>query len=101
MCVYATFEDSDDLVEQLRRRMAYIGMSFGVLDEILGVEGAAGKYLSPLRVRRITAEALLKITAAVGLKPLLVVDDKWHRIGQSAMRQRPVVSGNQGSDPPR
>jgi hypothetical protein len=75
--LFATFDNTDNLVEALRKRMINVGLSFGVLDEILGTEGAAGKYLSPLRVRRITLEALLRLTSAVGLRAQLVVDETW------------------------
>jgi hypothetical protein len=69
--IFATLGTDDDLIEKLRERMVEVGCSFGQLDDILGVEGLSGKYLSPLRVRRITIEALLKLTAALGLTPPL------------------------------
>jgi hypothetical protein len=58
----ATFADDDDLVEQLRERMAYIGVSFGVVEELAGMsEGALGKYLAPVRARNLTTASALRI----------------------------------------
>jgi hypothetical protein len=59
----ATFADDDDLVEQLRKRMSYIGVSFGVVEELAGMsEGALGKYLSP-PARDAAREAIHRATA--------------------------------------
>jgi hypothetical protein len=80
--LFATFQDGDDLVEQLRMRMAYVGASFGVVDELseLG-EGACAKYLSAGRARQFTLPSLLRVCSVLGLKALLVVDpeltQKW------------------------
>jgi hypothetical protein len=85
----AAFEDSEDLVEALRERTAYIGLSYGLLDAIAGLpEGGTGKYLSPLRVRQLTMNSMLKLTNALGLKPLLVVDAELVRKVQPKWEKR-------------
>jgi hypothetical protein len=72
----ACFQDADDLVEPLRKRAASVGLSYGLLDAITGLgEGSTGKYLAPARVRHLSISSLLKITEALGLRPLLVVDE--------------------------
>jgi hypothetical protein len=71
------FEDGDALVDQLHKRAAYIGLSYGVIDELAGFpEGGTRKYLAPLRVRQLTIPSLLRLTEALGLKALLYVDPK-------------------------
>jgi hypothetical protein len=60
--------------------MAYVGASFGVVDELseLG-EGACAKYLSAGRARQFTLPSLLRVCSVLGLKALLVVDPKLTR----------------------
>jgi hypothetical protein len=71
--LFAVFADGDDPVEQIRKRMAYIGASFGVVDELSGLgEGSTTKYLSSA----LTLHSTLRITQALGLKAMLVVDPK-------------------------
>jgi hypothetical protein len=75
--LFGCFEDDDTLVEQLRQRAAYVGISYNVIEELTGLgEGAVGKYLSPLRVKKITIASLMRLAAPLGLKALLVVDDE-------------------------
>jgi hypothetical protein len=60
----------------LRKRAAYVGLSYGLIDELTALgEGSTGKYLSPARVRHLSISSLLKITAVLGLRPLLFVDE--------------------------
>jgi hypothetical protein len=81
----ATFANDDDLVEQLRKRMSYIGLSFGVVEELAGMsEGALGKYLSPLRVKRLTIASMMRLCEPLGLCALLVVDPKLVAKGDKA-----------------
>jgi hypothetical protein len=75
--LFAVFCDGDTLVEQLRKRMAAIGISYGVVEELAEMsEGGLRKYLSPARVHQLTLPSMLRITEAIGLKALLVVDPK-------------------------
>jgi hypothetical protein len=75
--LFATIDDGDALVEQLRKRAEQIGVSFAVLDELAGLaEGGSAKYLSALQVRQLTTSSLLKLTRALGLRAALFVDPK-------------------------
>jgi hypothetical protein len=70
------FRDGDELIEQLRRRAARIGASYGIIDEFSGLgEGSTTKYLSAARSRQLTLSSLLKIASVLGLKALFVIDE--------------------------
>jgi hypothetical protein len=72
----AVFQDGDDLVEQLRKRAAYIGLSYGLIDELTGLgEGGVGKYLAPVRGKQLTMTSMLRIAEVLGVKALFYVDD--------------------------
>jgi hypothetical protein len=78
--LFSTFQSSDDLVDQLRKRAAHVGLAYGALEELAGMPaGAAGKYLSPLQVRRLTIGALMRIAEPLGLCGLLYVDPELAR----------------------
>jgi hypothetical protein len=70
------FRDDDELIEQLRRRAAFVGASFGIIDEFSGLgEGSTTKYLSAARTKQLTMSSLLKISRVLGLKALLMTDE--------------------------
>jgi hypothetical protein len=63
------------LVEQLRKHAAYIGASYGLIDQMSGLgEGSTNKYLSPARVRQFTILSLSRVASVLALKAMLVVD---------------------------
>jgi hypothetical protein len=73
--LFATLENSDDVVAALRARMAYVGVSYGVVEELADMpEGAIGKYLAPLQVKRLSITSLLRISRALGVRAVLYVD---------------------------
>jgi hypothetical protein len=73
---FAVFESGDTLVEQLRKRASYVGLSYGLLEELAGMaEGAVGKYLSPARTKQLTVASLMRIASTLGLKAHLIVDE--------------------------
>jgi hypothetical protein len=75
--LFETLADSDDVVAALRARMAYVGVSYGLVEELAGMsEGSLGKYLSPLQVKRMTITSLLRICEPLGLRAMLYVDPK-------------------------
>jgi hypothetical protein len=82
--LFDVFRDGDDLVEQLRKRAAFIGASYGIIDEFseLG-EGSTTKYLSATRSKQLTMNSLLKIASALGLRALFVVDEELTRRQQA------------------
>jgi transcriptional regulator with XRE-family HTH domain len=74
--LFATLENSDEVVAALRKRMEYAGLSFSTVEQIAGLaEGAVGKYLSPLQVRSLTVASLLRITQVLGVKMTMIVDE--------------------------
>jgi hypothetical protein len=74
--LFAVFQDGDTLIEQLRKRAAAIGISYGLIEEIAGLgEGALQKYLSPLRVKKITIASMMQIGEVLGVRGVLVVDE--------------------------
>jgi hypothetical protein len=74
------FATDDDLVEQLRKRAAFVGASYGTIDALTGLgEGSTNKYLSDARVRVLTISSALRVCAAVGLRMQLVVDEALSR----------------------
>jgi hypothetical protein len=73
--VIGSFTEPDALVERLRERMAALGLSLALMDELTEMgEGSVGKYLSPLRVKQLTMLSLLKITTALALRGVLIED---------------------------
>jgi hypothetical protein len=71
----ACFHDDDTLIEQLRRRAADVGIPYSVIEDIGGLaEGAVGKYISPLRVKKLTLASLMRLAAPLGLRALLYID---------------------------
>jgi hypothetical protein len=74
------FTDADALVEVLRERIAALHVSYGVLDDLTELgEGGVAKYLAPLRVKQLTMVSLLKLTTALGLRGVLVIDPELAR----------------------
>ena len=90
--MFATFECGDDLVEALRRRAAYVGLSYGMLEHLSGMsDGACSKYLGPRQAKRLTTASLTRLAAALGLKVALVVDDELTRKMKRHWGQRDVA----------
>jgi hypothetical protein len=78
--LFSTFRDDDTLVEQLRCRAEYVGLSYGAMDQITQLgEGSSGKYLAPARARNLSTASALRICEALGLKAVLVVDEELTR----------------------
>jgi transcriptional regulator with XRE-family HTH domain len=74
--VVGSFTDYDSLIEQLRARISAVGLSYATLEDLVGMcDGTLGKYLSDVRVRRLSIESFLKISEAVGVRGVLVTDD--------------------------
>jgi hypothetical protein len=97
----SVFQDGDDLVEQLRKRAAYIGASYGIIDDLTGIgEGSTGKYLAAARVRALTVSSLLKIATALGLTPMLVVDEALTRKMQRQWSKRDAAKVHSRRLPP-
>jgi hypothetical protein len=70
------FSDYDGLVEALRARVADVGLSYRILEELAGMpEGGVAKYLADVRVRRLSIESLLQITEAIGVRAIFVTDE--------------------------
>ncbi len=71
------FSDYDQLIELLRDRIAELGLSFRIVEELaqMGVVSVA-KYLSDLRIKRLTVESLMRLASVIGVRPVLVVDEK-------------------------
>ncbi len=87
--VVGAFSDYDGLIAALRDRIDALNLSHRVLEEIAGFpEGAAGKYLSDLRVKHLSITSLLRITEAVGIRGLFVVDEKLLRQKQRFYESR-------------
>jgi transcriptional regulator with XRE-family HTH domain len=75
--VVGEFSDYDGMVERLRERAASVGLSYRMIEELTGMgEGAVGKYLADLRVKKFSIESLLRINRVLGIKAVLVVDPK-------------------------
>ena len=75
--LFATFECGDDLIEQLRRRATYIGLSYGMIEDLAGMaEGAITKYLSAVRTKQLTMSSMLRIAEVLGLRAQFIVDPK-------------------------
>jgi hypothetical protein len=89
--LFAVFQDGDDLVAALRRRMEYIGASFGLVEHLADPpmpEGSLAKYLSALRVKGLTVASLLRIGHVLGLRAALVVDENLTRKMQGQWTKR-------------
>jgi hypothetical protein len=87
----AVFQNDDDLVAALRRRMEYIGASYGLVEHLADppmAEGALAKYLSPLRVKGLTVASLLRIGHVLGLRAALIVDESLTRKMQGQRTKR-------------
>jgi hypothetical protein len=75
--LFSVFRTDDDLVTAMRRRAAYIGASYGLIDQLTEMgEGSTGKYLSPARARQLTINSAMRICEALGLRLAVVVDEK-------------------------
>ena len=88
------FADYDQLISAIRDRLDVLNISQRILEEIAEIpDGAARKYLSPTRVKRLTIESLLKITSAVGIRvrPVLVADEKLLRKMKPLLRADAVA----------
>jgi hypothetical protein len=87
--LFDVFRDGDGLIQSLRRRIEYMGTSFGVVDELseLG-EGACSKYLTALQAKAITVNSLLRLTSALGLRVELHVDEALTRKMQPLWTKR-------------
>jgi hypothetical protein len=73
--IAGTFDTYDLLIERLRERAAAIDLSYRVIEEIAGIgEGNLGKYLGSLRSKHLSAESLVRIASALGVKGVLYVD---------------------------
>jgi hypothetical protein len=71
------FSDYDSLVEQLRERIGAVGISYRILEEIGGFcEGAVAKYLADARVKNLSIGSLLQIAEAIGVRGILVTDER-------------------------
>jgi hypothetical protein len=69
------FATEDELVAALRARAENIGLSFGVLSELVGLgDNNVAKYLSPTRTRSLTVSTMLRIASALGLETALVIN---------------------------
>jgi transcriptional regulator with XRE-family HTH domain len=102
------FSDYDQLISALRDRIGALGLSYRVLEEIAGLcEGAAGKYLSDVRVKNLSVGSLIQIAEALGVRGVLISDErllqkyrpmyerrdegKAHRAASAAKRLGPVT----------
>jgi hypothetical protein len=75
--IVGEFTNRDDLIEHLRQRAEALGLSNVTLDALGQFpEGYAGKILAPTRMKTLTVGSLLKLTSALGVKGVLVIDDK-------------------------
>jgi hypothetical protein len=73
----AVCQDGDDLVEQLRKRAAYIGVSYGLLDELTGLgEGGRRKVPRTGSHEATHMASMLRIAEALGVRALFYVDPK-------------------------
>jgi hypothetical protein len=87
--VIGTFADCDDLIEQLRQRATELGLSNATLDELCNFgEGYAGKILAPTRMKQLTVCSMLKLTSALGVKGVLVIDEEQVRRMQGRWESR-------------
>jgi transcriptional regulator with XRE-family HTH domain len=87
--VIGSFVDYDSLIAQLRARISAVGLSYAALEEITGMaEGAAGKYLADARVKHLSVDSLLKISEAVGIRMLVVTDERLLRKYRPLYEQR-------------
>jgi hypothetical protein len=60
----------------LRKRAAALGVPYRVLDELTGLgEGGTAKYLADLHLKHLSIRSLLKMTEALGVKAVLVIDE--------------------------
>jgi hypothetical protein len=75
--VIASFTDYDSLVAALRARIGEVGLSYAALEQIVGMcEGQVAKYLSDARVKQLSVGSLLLISEAVGVRGILVADER-------------------------
>jgi hypothetical protein len=73
--VIGDFTDYDALIDRLRQRVAEIGLSNRVLDELTGLgEGSSAKYLSDLRLKHFSAVSVLRIAKVLGVKSVMIID---------------------------
>ncbi len=73
--VYASAENYESLVEELKRRAGELGISCSDLDAIAGLPtGFAGKFMGPSQVKRLGPISLFVVLPALGLRLTLTVD---------------------------
>jgi hypothetical protein len=87
--VIGEFSECDQLIEHLRRRAEYIGLSYGVIDQLTEMgEGSTGRYLAPVRSRQLTMASMLRIAEVLGIKAVFVVDEQLTHKWQSEWAKR-------------
>jgi transcriptional regulator with XRE-family HTH domain len=87
--VVGGFTDYDSLVAALRARIDALNLSHRVIEELAGMaEGSLAKYLADLRVKHLSITSLLQISEAVGVRGLLVIDEKLLRRMRPHYEQR-------------
>lgn len=75
--IVGSFADYDALIAALRERIGAVGLSYAALEELAGLaEGAAGKYLADARARHLSIDSLIQIASVVGVRGVLVTDEK-------------------------
>jgi hypothetical protein len=73
--VIGEFTDYDALIDRLRDRVAEIGLSNRLLDELTGLgEGSTQKYLSGLHIKHLSVVSLFRIASVLGVKSVMIVD---------------------------
>jgi hypothetical protein len=74
--IIGEFSDYDGLIDRLRERAAALGVPYRVLDELTGLgEGGTAKYLADLHLKHLSIRSMLRITSALGVKAVLVIDE--------------------------
>jgi hypothetical protein len=73
--VIGDFTDYDALIDRLRQRVAEIGLSQRVLDELTGLgDGGTQKYLTDVRIKHLSVVSLFRIASVLGVKSVMIVD---------------------------
>jgi hypothetical protein len=75
-----TLNTADDVVAALKARMSELGVSYATVEYLAAWgENSLAKYLGDVRSRKFTLDSLLRVTAVLGLRMNLVVDDELTR----------------------
>jgi hypothetical protein len=85
----ARIENSDDAVAALRQRLADVNLAYAAAEDLASMaEGSLGKLIAPAGVRGLTVSALLRLGEVLGLRLLIVADEKLTRKMQPSWQTR-------------